>query len=60
MTDHEAPPDWQFLDEIFYALGRPDHPLYATFKSREARLAALESALLMGRAPMRAQRVGAF
>ena len=40
MTDAQAPYDWQFLLDIFYYLGRLDHPLYSEFASQDSVLAS--------------------
>jgi hypothetical protein len=59
MTD-----DWQLLLDIFYRLGRLDHPLYRTLVHddypHEHLLLELESALRSGEIPMLGCRVSAF
>jgi hypothetical protein len=56
--------DWQLLLDIFYKLGRPDHPLYRALAHadypKEYRLLAFESALRSGEIPLCGCRVTAF
>jgi hypothetical protein len=60
MTDDQAPHDWRFLLDIFYEIGRLDHPLYRALAHddypREYRLLAIESVLRSGKLPVQGCR----
>jgi hypothetical protein len=60
MTDDQALHDWRFLLDIFYHLGRLDHPLYRALAHddypREYRLLAIERVLRPGKVPVQGCR----